>query len=136
MACKKTTVSELRRLINSFKLIRYTHTESDITVEKELARVNAYTRYYFESLTLGAGLPSTELQPADDFALLAANAFVALWKLSGNDNHLMDATYLLEFALTKSKQSFLTRLILIRLYRLLGEFIPFPRVCCISISMV
>lgn len=94
-------------------------------MEKELIRVTAYTRYYFEGLALGAGLPSTELQPADDFALLAANAFVALWKLTGNDNHLMDATYLLEFALSRSKQSFLTRLILIRLYRLLGEFFVF-----------
>uniref|UniRef100_A0A8H7Y5Y3 Actin cytoskeleton organization protein n=1 Tax=Psilocybe cubensis TaxID=181762 RepID=A0A8H7Y5Y3_PSICU len=115
-----TTISELRRLINSFKLIRYTLSESEITAEKELIRVAAYARYYFEGLALGVGLPSTELQPADDFALLAANAFITLWKLTGKDNHLLDATYLLEFALSRSKQSFLTRLILIRLYRLLG----------------
>ncbi|KAH9484364.1 N-alpha-acetyltransferase 25, NatB auxiliary subunit [Psilocybe cubensis] len=40
-----TTISELRRLINSFKLIRYTLSESEITAEKELIRVAAYARY-------------------------------------------------------------------------------------------
>ncbi|KDR81676.1 hypothetical protein GALMADRAFT_58678 [Galerina marginata CBS 339.88] len=115
-----TTVSGIRRLINSYKLTRYSLPESEITADKELDRVATYTRFYFEGLALGAGLPSTELQPADDLVLLAGNTYVNLWKLTGDDCHLLDAVYLLEYALTKSKQSFLTRLILIRLYRLLG----------------
>ncbi|KAF9562547.1 actin cytoskeleton organization protein [Agrocybe pediades] len=115
-----TTVSQLIRLINSFKILRYTLTEADITVEKESERVATYAKYYFDALALGAGLPVTELQPADDLALLAGNALISLWQLTGDDKYLYDAVYLLEFALTKSKQSFLTRLILIRVYRLLG----------------
>lgn len=90
-----------------------------------MARVAAYTRFYLEGLALGDGLPSSELQPADDLVLLAGNTYVNLWKLTGSDCHLLNAVYLLEFALTKSKQSFLTRLILIRLYRLLGEDLPY-----------
>lgn len=35
------------------------------------------------ALPLGEGLPSTELQPGDDFILLAAQAFVNLWKFTG-----------------------------------------------------
>ena len=93
---------------------------SDITVDTELERVAAYTKAYFEGLPLGVGLPLTELQHADDLVLLAGNTYVNLWKLTGDDCHLLNAIYLLEFALTKSKQSFLTRLILIRIYRLLG----------------
>jgi len=93
---------------------------SDITVDTELERVAAYTRAYFEGLPLGAGLPPTELQHADDLVLLAGNTYVNLWKLTGDPYHLLNAVYLLEFAVTKSKQSFLTRLILIRIYRLLG----------------
>ncbi|KAF8163363.1 actin cytoskeleton organization protein [Crassisporium funariophilum] len=114
-----TTVSELRRLINSYKIIRHGLPKSEITVEKELARVEKYTKYYFAGLSLGAGLPSTELQPVDDLVLLAGNTFVNLWTLTNDDSHLLSAVYVLEFALTKSKQCFLARLILIRIYRLL-----------------
>lgn len=120
MTSYKTNVSELRRLINSYKLLRYMLVESNITVDAELERAVAYTKAYFEGLSLGVGLPSTELQHADDLVLLAGNTYVNLWKLTGDDCHLMNAIYLLEFAVTKSKQSFLTRLILIRIYRLLG----------------
>ena len=83
-----------------------------------------YLKYYLEALPLGAHLPSTELQPADDLALLAGNALVNLWTLTKRDAHLLNAVYLLEFGLTKSKQSFLMRLILIRIYRILGK-VPF-----------
>ena len=119
----QTTVSELRRLINSFKLLRYSTPSAAVTVEVELKRIVAYVRYYFEALPLGEGLPSTELQHADDLMLLAGNAFVNLWKLTGDEGHLFNAVYLLEYALTKSTQSFLARLILIRIYRLLGEYL-------------
>ncbi len=103
-----------------FKLLRYNTPLSENNVEMELKRVVEYTKYYFEGLPLGIGLPSTELQPADDLLLLAGNAFVNLWRLTGDDNYLFNAVYLLEFGVIKSKQSFLARLILIRLYRLLG----------------
>jgi len=90
----------------------------------ESARVEKYLKYYFEALPLGANLPSAELQPADDLALLAGNALVNLWTLTHQDAHLLTAVYLLEFGLTKSKQSFLMRLMLIRIYRILGKASP------------
>lgn len=110
--------------MNSFKILRFNLLETDITVDLESARVDKYLKYYFEALPLGAHLPSTELQPADDLALLAGNALVNLWTLTNRDAHLLNAVYLLEFGLTKSKQSFLMRLILIRIYRILGK-VPF-----------
>lgn len=119
--CWKNTASELLRLINAHKILRYTLSQAQVTVEAELGRVSIYTKHYFAGLPLGASLPSTELQHADDLALLAGNTYVNLWKLTSNDHYLFNAIYLLEFALTKSKQSFLMRLILIRIYRLLGK---------------
>lgn len=116
----KDDFPELRRSINVFKLLRFNTPSSEINVETELKCVAEYTKYYFEGLPLGAGLPSTELQPADDLLLLAGNSLVNLWKLTGDDNYLFNAVYLLEFGVTKSKQSFMARLILIRIYRLLG----------------
>ncbi|KAG5647223.1 hypothetical protein DXG03_000758 [Asterophora parasitica] len=115
-----TTSKDLRRLINSHKSSRYTLSQSDLTVESETARVTLYLQQYFEGLKLGSNLPVTELQYADDLALLAANVLVNLWKLTSQEQYLLHAVTLLEFALKKSNQSFQSRLILIRLYRLLG----------------
>ncbi|KAJ7097819.1 actin cytoskeleton organization protein [Mycena belliarum] len=112
--------NDLRRLINSHKLLRQNLALDDLTMSAESERASLYTKQYLEGLKLGASLPMTELQPADDLAILAGNVFVHLWKLSSDEKYLCNAVALLEFALTKSKQSFQTRLMLIRIYRLLG----------------
>lgn len=103
-----------------YKLKRYSLPTSEFTVEAETGRAELYTKAYLEGLKLGVDLPSTELQSADDLVLLAANSYVSLWKLTGDDGYLRTTTALLEYALTKSKQSFLARLMLIRIYRILG----------------
>lgn len=123
MLQSQTTTNELRRLVNSHKSLRYNLKPSDITVESETALATLYIQQYLEGLKLGLDLPSSELQPADDLVLLAGNVFVNLWKLTSDEKYLHNATALSEFALTKSKQSFQTRLMLIRIYRLLGEII-------------
>lgn len=117
----KNSPNELRRLINSHKLLRYNLTTSELTLEAESSRVSLYTKYFLDGLQLGLNLPPSELQPADDLALLAGNALVNLWKLTSDESYLHNAATLLEFALTKSQQSFQARLILIRIYRLLGN---------------
>lgn len=117
----KNSSNELRRLINAQKLLRYNLTPSELTVEAETNRMLLYAKYFIEGLPLGSSLPSSELQPADDLALLAGNALINLWKLSADEGYLHTAAALLEFALTKSQQSFQARLILIRIYRLLGR---------------
>ncbi len=73
-----------------------------------------------EGLKLGKDLPSYELQHSDDLAILAAQAFVNVWKQTGDDLHLYNAAALLEYAITRSKMSYQVRLHLIRIYRLLG----------------
>jgi len=72
-------------------------------------------------LDLGSSLPVTELQPADDLAILAGHAFVSLWTMTKEETHLYNAAVVLEFALTKSRMSFQIRLLLVRIYRLLGK---------------
>ncbi|KAJ7774915.1 actin cytoskeleton organization protein [Mycena metata] len=115
-----TSTNDLRRLINSHKLLRQSLSADDLTLSAESDRAALYTQQYLEGLKLGASLAPTELQPADDLAILAGNVFVSLWKISSDEKYLYNAAALLEFALTKSKQSFQTRLMLIRIYRLLG----------------
>ncbi|KAK0228730.1 actin cytoskeleton organization protein [Armillaria fumosa] len=115
-----TTINELQRSTNRHKLLRHNLTQSDLTIEAELSYATLYTKQYLEGLRLGKGLPTTELQPADDLAILAGHAFISLWVLSNDEKYLLNTVSLLEFASSKSKQSFRIRLMLIRLYRILG----------------
>ncbi|KAK0210940.1 actin cytoskeleton organization protein [Desarmillaria ectypa] len=115
-----TTINELQRSTNRHKLLRYNLAQSDLTIEAELSRATLYTKQYLEGLQLGKNLPTTELQPADDLAILAGHAFISLWVLSKDEKYLLNAVSLLEFASSQSKQSFRIRLMLIRLYRILG----------------
>lgn len=113
-------VDALQRTINVHKLLRYNLSTSELTVELERERLKTYVDLYEQALPLGADLASTERQPADDFALLAGNTFVSMWYISKDQAHLEAGAAFLEYALNKSKQSFFARLILIRIYRLLG----------------
>lgn len=68
----------------------------------------------------GKNLAKTELQPADDLAILATSSFISLHLLTRSRSYLSCAVSVLEFALVRSPQGFQHRLLLIRLYRLLG----------------
>jgi N-terminal acetyltransferase B complex non-catalytic subunit len=88
----------------------------------ETARVAQYVKDYLAGLKSGADLPDTELQPADDLIILAGNTLVSLWQLTGDEIHLYTAAAVLEFASTKSKHAFRIKLLLIRVYRLIGNY--------------
>ena len=98
-----------------------------MTPELETARAEEYFRQYLAALPFGTELPETELQPADDLVILAVQAYVTLWKLTGSEDHLFAASSILEYALTKSKQSYRIRITLLRIYHLLGMW-----VCCLK----
>ncbi|KAJ3875923.1 actin cytoskeleton organization protein [Lentinula edodes] len=115
-----STVEAVQRTINSHKLSRYNLSASELTVDAETSRAALYISQYLEGLPLGRNLPTTELQYVDDLAILAGSVFVNLWKMGGDIKYLYKAVVLLEFALSKSEQAFQIRLMLIRIYRLLG----------------
>lgn len=117
--CQDTT-ENLRRTININKIHRYLLSVDEVTIESESSFLALYINQYAQSLPLGKDLPTTELQPADDLALLAGSNFISLWKLTNDEKYLVDAVIFLEYALSKSINSFQTRLLLIRIYRLLG----------------
>lgn len=118
----QATIDDLFRFINAQKLLRYNLPESEISSESEGARAVQYLQVYLDALKFGKDLPDTELQPADDLAMLAGQAFVSAWRISGDSAQLYNAAALLEYASSRSKQSYLIRLLLIRIYRLLGTY--------------
>lgn len=79
----QTDHAALRRVINTYKLRRFVLSPAELTPAAERARAEAYLAAYVRALPLGVDLPATELQPADDLVLLAAQAFVGLWKAEG-----------------------------------------------------
>ncbi|KAF8511363.1 N-acetyltransferase B complex non catalytic subunit-domain-containing protein [Gautieria morchelliformis] len=119
-----STESNLRRLSNSCKLRRVTLCPEEITIESELESLQQLIRHYHNALPLGKALPKTDLQPADDLAVLVGEVFVSLWSISNDPTHISNAAIFLESALTRSKHNYQFRLMLIRLYRLLGGSSP------------
>ncbi|KAG1753404.1 N-acetyltransferase B complex non catalytic subunit-domain-containing protein [Suillus lakei] len=114
------TAGDLQRVINVRKLQRINLTASDLATDTELSLASTYIEEYMTGLELGSSLPVTELQPADDLAILVGHAFVSLWTMTKDESYLYNAAVVLEFALTKSRMSFQIRLLLVRIYRLLG----------------
>ncbi|GAA5911076.1 uncharacterized protein JCM6883_004262 [Sporobolomyces salmoneus] len=120
VASKKDNISmdEARRVINALKIVRFLSEEQNI--EQEASAAEDYLTRYFSCLPLGEELPPTELQPADDFALLAAQASVSAYHLSNDRSYLERAAALLDHALRSSKYKYQSRILLINIYRLLG----------------
>lgn len=111
--------------------MRYNLSKAELTAEVQAAFALKYLQAYLNALDLGKGLPDTELQPADDLAILAGQTYVSLWHLSRDETDLYKAASVLEYACSRSKQSFQVRLLLIRIYRLLGEWFG-----CLSHSLL
>lgn len=99
----------------------------------EMQKALLYVQEYLQGLLCGKDLPTSELQPADDLATLAAHAFVSLWTVTQDEKHLISAAAVLEFGLTKSMHAFQMRLMLVQIYRLLGES-HIPRSCIGSLK--
>ncbi|BGP37872.1 mitochondrial distribution and morphology [Rhodotorula kratochvilovae] len=112
------TIAAATKVINAHKVLRYLAPEP--TLEGEQADAEEFVRRYFEVLPLGRDLPPTELQPADDFALLAGQAFVSAFHLAHDRSHLERALIIAEHALQRSKYKYQLRILAINLLRLLG----------------
>lgn len=77
------------------------------------------------SLSLsGSDLPLTEMQPADDLALLASHSLISASFLSESNKfqHLLEALSLLKLANIKSPKGYQLRILSVRILKLLGCF--------------
>lgn len=112
------TLDDLYRVLNACKLLRLVQADSkDAEMDRTLSK--RYWDIYKRALVIGKDLPKTEMQPADDFALLAAQASVAASPSSPSD--LVRAVSMLESALQHSPKGYRLRVLLIRLLRQLGS---------------
>ncbi|KAF9425881.1 N-alpha-acetyltransferase 25, NatB auxiliary subunit, partial [Entomortierella beljakovae] len=68
------------------------------------------------------GLEETERQYGDDYAIMASHLLIDIHKDTKSYVPLLNATFLLEHALSASKHNYQIKLVLIRVYELLGAF--------------
>ena len=95
--------------------------EASRTSAHEAREATRLLSLYFAGLPLGKGLPETDLQPADDLALLSAQALImAWWHDRSSYQPLECAAAVLAFALRRSRHKYQMRVLLVRLLRLLG----------------
>ncbi|BGO97647.1 Actin cytoskeleton organization protein [Rhodotorula toruloides ATCC 204091] len=113
------TVAAATKVMNAFKILRFLSDECT-EAEQEKAEAEKQVKRYFDALPLGKDLPPTELQPADDFALLAGQAYVSAFHLSHDRSYLERALVLLEHVLLRSKYKYQVRILTINILRLLG----------------
>ncbi|KAG9029127.1 hypothetical protein FS842_004654 [Serendipita sp. 407] len=128
----------LQQTINILKIQRLLSTSQSVTIESEQEFAKTCLKHYIAGLPLGKDLVSTDLQPVDDLALMAATALINVHHLSTQANctedsdepsvaqqkyakHLLDALVALEYAAGKSRWAYSMRLLLVRLHRLLGS---------------
>ncbi|KAG8813791.1 hypothetical protein FRC17_001430, partial [Serendipita sp. 399] len=128
----------LQQTINILKIQRQSSTIQSATVESEQEFAKTCLKYYVSGLSLGEGLDSTDLQPVDDLAVMAATALISAHHLSSQSfsasgseepanaqnrfaTHLLDALVALEYPAGKSRWAYALRLLLVRLHRLLGS---------------
>ncbi|CEL51598.1 N-alpha-acetyltransferase 25, NatB auxiliary subunit OS=Rattus norvegicus GN=Naa25 PE=2 SV=1 [Rhizoctonia solani AG-1 IB] len=133
-----TSVNGLRRAVNVAKMLRTGKpTVEKISPEDEVASARKHLKAYLDAAPICENYPETEQQPRDDLAILAASAMVSAYTGSGESrakskgcrtypsdagkaSYLTQAIVILEFALSKSPYNARFRILLTRLYRLIG----------------
>ncbi|XP_064128292.1 N-alpha-acetyltransferase 25, NatB auxiliary subunit isoform X2 [Loxodonta africana] len=79
---------------------------------------------YQHGLEFGKSCLKTELQFSDYYCLLAVHVLIDIWRETGDENAVWQALTLLEEGLTHSPSNAQFKLLLVRIYCMLGAFEP------------
>ncbi|CAI2168039.1 4025_t:CDS:10 [Funneliformis geosporum] len=118
----KSRIQNVYKNINVNKLERYLGLLSDISESDAILYVNKLWRSYNDALQYGVELLDTENQYGDEFVILASHLLIDLYLKKGQNSFILQAIFLLEMASCKSKYNYQFKLLLIRLYQILGVF--------------
>lgn len=120
---KPTQIKNVYKNINIRKIEHFLDLHPKTDVKKALDVVNELWQQYQDALPLGEGLEKTELQYGDEFVLVASHILLDLYREHKQHTFAIQAICLLESALAKSVYNFRIKLMLVRLYILLGKSI-------------
>ncbi|ORY96032.1 N-acetyltransferase B complex non catalytic subunit-domain-containing protein [Lobosporangium transversale] len=119
---KPETVKEIAVQINIARFERFVGQQTQLNSSEATALVNKFWKLYEDSLPFGKDLEETERQYGDDYVIMAAHLLIDLHRDTKSYFPLLNATFMLEHALNKSKHNYQIKLVLIRIYELLGAY--------------
>ncbi|KAG4097911.1 hypothetical protein H8356DRAFT_1674383 [Neocallimastix lanati (nom. inval.)] len=114
------TVNDIQRNINIEKIFFYIG--YDINNEEDVKNyVKKLISLYEDTLPFGTKLEDTERQFGDDYLVLAVSLLIDYYKSTKKTCYVYEAIAILERGLEKSKFNFQFKIILMRLYSILGD---------------
>ncbi|KAL0143185.1 N-acetyltransferase B complex non catalytic subunit-domain-containing protein [Mucor lusitanicus] len=119
---KAGKIKNVHKNVNIRKLEHFLGLHDVSDKKKALATVDELWNEYQEALPLGEGLEKTEMQYGDEFVILASHILLDLYHQEQKASFLMQAVCLLETALIKSIHNFQIKLVLVRMYTMMGVF--------------
>lgn len=115
-------IKNIYKNANIRKLERFLNLNPISDIKQSLAIVDELWKQYQDALPLGKDLKKTEMQYGDEFVILAAYLLLDLHHEYKQTCFLIQAISLLENALVKSIHNFQIKLILVRMYTMIGMF--------------
>ncbi|KAG0380880.1 N-alpha-acetyltransferase 25, NatB auxiliary subunit [Mortierella sp. AD032] len=119
---KSDTVKEISMQINLARFERFIGAFSHLNSTEIMTLVNKFWKLYEAALPFGKDLEETERQYGDDYVIMAAHLLIDLHKETKSYFPLLNATFMLEHSLNASKHNYQMKLVLIRVYELLGAY--------------
>ncbi|KAF8928733.1 N-alpha-acetyltransferase 25, NatB auxiliary subunit, partial [Haplosporangium bisporale] len=119
---KAETVKQICIQINITRFEHFVGLHSGLSSTEITNIVNKLWKLYEDALPFGKDLEETERQYGDDYAIMAAHLLISLHKQTKSYFPLLTAVFMMEHALNASKHNYQLKLVLIRVYELLGAF--------------
>ncbi|KAF9206876.1 N-alpha-acetyltransferase 25, NatB auxiliary subunit [Haplosporangium sp. Z 27] len=119
---KSENVKEIITQINIVRFERFVGLQSKLNATEAMTLVNKFWKLYEEALPFGKDLEETERQYGDDYVIMASHLLIDIHKEAKSYVPLLNAVFMLEHALSASKHNYQIKLVLIRIYELLGAF--------------
>ncbi|KAG2173554.1 hypothetical protein INT44_007145 [Umbelopsis vinacea] len=115
-------IKNIQKDINVYKLEHYLNTSGAETEQDAVKKVTELWAAYNNALPLGKTLEKTERQYGDDYVVLASHILLKKYRETKDMAFILHALVLLESALAKSIYNFQFKMLLIRLYLIIGSF--------------
>ncbi|XP_076254077.1 phagocyte signaling impaired [Rhynchophorus ferrugineus] len=115
------SAEQMQRHIGALQLSRLCGGHRNLSTEHLRALVTALTLHYQHGYqSYGKDLPSTDIGPSDNYAILAAHILYDLSRKEDGENSLIAALALLESLLKNSPSNFHAKLLALKFYHILG----------------
>ncbi|XP_046361388.2 N-alpha-acetyltransferase 25, NatB auxiliary subunit-like [Haliotis rufescens] len=119
-------IKHMQRHISVLQLSRYIGQHRAMTDSDKVTLAKDLLDRHKKGLEFGTELLPTDLQYSDNYLILAAHLLLDAWRQSGKQLYVWQVVTQLELGMRKSPSNFQIKLLLVRLYCIMGAFGPCP----------